>query len=208
MARDSSGRRPGDFELLMQALRGEPLTIYGDGQQTRSFCYVYDLIEGILRLARSEEHFRSTSATLPEFTILECAQAVLDVTGRRANSLSICRWTIQRAAAPISPRRVHCWDGSRRSSSGKGSRNRWIISGAGLGTARIWRQVLGPFRELRLEEDGVCGILTPAKAGFQFPVLRFPRLAPGATIFRPLRGLCPCEAFLRGSPQPCFWAAS
>ena len=51
---------PGDGRVIsnfmMQALRGEPLTIYGDGQQTRSFCYVDDLIEGIVRLSRSEEH--------------------------------------------------------------------------------------------------------------------------------------------------------
>jgi dTDP-glucose 4,6-dehydratase len=42
--------------LVMQALRGEPLTIYGDGSQTRSFCYCSDLIDGILRLAKSDEH--------------------------------------------------------------------------------------------------------------------------------------------------------
>ena len=41
---------------MIQALRGEPLTIYGDGSQTRSFCYVSDLIDGILRLADSQEH--------------------------------------------------------------------------------------------------------------------------------------------------------
>ena len=42
--------------LMMQALRGEPLTIYGDGPQTRSFCYCSDLIDGIVRLAKSDEH--------------------------------------------------------------------------------------------------------------------------------------------------------
>ena len=47
----SDGRVISNF--MMQALRGEPLTIYGDGSQTRSFCYVDDLIEGILRLSRS-----------------------------------------------------------------------------------------------------------------------------------------------------------
>jgi dTDP-glucose 4,6-dehydratase len=50
----SDGRVISNF--MMQALRGEPLTIYGDGSQTRSFCYVDDLIEGILRLSRSDEH--------------------------------------------------------------------------------------------------------------------------------------------------------
>jgi dTDP-glucose 4,6-dehydratase len=68
----------------MQALRGEPLTVYGDGQQTRSFCFVADLIEGILRLSRSEEHMPTNIGNPVEFTILECAQAVLEVTGSKS----------------------------------------------------------------------------------------------------------------------------
>jgi dTDP-glucose 4,6-dehydratase len=75
----SDGRVISNF--IMQALRGEPLTIYGDGTQTRSFCYVDDLIEGILRLSRSAEHFPVNIGNPDEFTILECAQAVLDATG-------------------------------------------------------------------------------------------------------------------------------
>jgi dTDP-glucose 4,6-dehydratase len=67
--------------LTMQALRNEPLTIYGDGSQTRSFCYVDDLIEGILRLSRSSEHFPVNIGNPDELTILECAQAVLQATG-------------------------------------------------------------------------------------------------------------------------------
>jgi dTDP-glucose 4,6-dehydratase len=78
----SDGRVISNF--VMQALRGEPLTIYGDGMQTRSFCYVDDLIEGILRLARSEEHFPVNIGNPHEFTILECAQAVLEVTGSKS----------------------------------------------------------------------------------------------------------------------------
>ena len=66
--------------FMMQALRGEPLTIYGDGRQTRSFCYVDDLIEGILLLSRSDEHLPVNIGNPNEFTILECAQAVLEVT--------------------------------------------------------------------------------------------------------------------------------
>jgi dTDP-glucose 4,6-dehydratase len=69
---------------MMQALRGQPLTIYGDGSQTRSFCYVDDLIEGILRLSRSDEHLPVNIGNPDEFTILECAQAVLEVTGSRS----------------------------------------------------------------------------------------------------------------------------
>jgi dTDP-glucose 4,6-dehydratase len=78
----SDGRVISNF--MMQALRGEPLTIYGDGSQTRSFCYVDDLIEGILRLSRSEEHYPVNIGNPGEFTILECAQAVLEVTGSKS----------------------------------------------------------------------------------------------------------------------------
>lgn len=62
--------------FLSQALRGEPLTIYGDGSQTRSFCYVSDLVEGILRLASSEETFPVNLGNPDEWTILECAREV------------------------------------------------------------------------------------------------------------------------------------
>jgi dTDP-glucose 4,6-dehydratase len=78
----SDGRVISNF--LMQALREEPLTIYGDGSQTRSFCYVDDLIEGIMRLSRSEEHMPVNIGNPQEFTILECAQAVLEVTGSKS----------------------------------------------------------------------------------------------------------------------------
>jgi len=78
----SDGRVISNF--MMQALRGEPLSIYGDGSQTRSFCYVDDLIEGIMRLSRSGEHFPVNLGNPGEFTILECAQAVLEVTGSKS----------------------------------------------------------------------------------------------------------------------------
>jgi dTDP-glucose 4,6-dehydratase len=67
--------------FMMQALAGEPLTIYGDGLQTRSFCYVSDLIDGILRLAVSSEHDPVNLGNPTEFTMLQCAQEVLKVTG-------------------------------------------------------------------------------------------------------------------------------
>jgi dTDP-glucose 4,6-dehydratase len=78
----SDGRVISNF--LMQALRGEPLTVYGSGNQTRSFCYVDDLIDGILRLSRSEEHLPVNIGNPGEFTILECAQAVLAATGSKS----------------------------------------------------------------------------------------------------------------------------
>jgi dTDP-glucose 4,6-dehydratase len=70
--------------FLMQALRGEPLTVYGDGRQTRSFCYVSDLIEGIYRLSRSDEHLPVNIGNPGEFTVLECAQEVIALTGSNA----------------------------------------------------------------------------------------------------------------------------
>jgi dTDP-glucose 4,6-dehydratase len=66
--------------FMKQALRGEDLTVYGDGGQTRSFCYVSDEIEGIVRLSRSDEHDPVNIGNPTEFTILECAQRVLGVT--------------------------------------------------------------------------------------------------------------------------------
>ncbi|MEO8735419.1 MAG: UDP-glucuronic acid decarboxylase family protein [Edaphobacter sp.] len=70
--------------FMSQALRGEPLTIYGDGSQTRSFCYVSDLIDGIVRLSRSEEHLPVNIGNPDEWTIAECAQEVLAVTGSKS----------------------------------------------------------------------------------------------------------------------------
>src|SRR5712692_8765537 len=70
--------------FMKQALRGEDLTVYGDGSQTRSFCYVSDEIEGLLRLAKSAEHLPVNIGSPSEFTILECAQRVLAVTGSKS----------------------------------------------------------------------------------------------------------------------------
>jgi dTDP-glucose 4,6-dehydratase len=67
--------------FMKQALLGEDLTVYGDGSQTRSFCYVSDEIAGILALARSSEHEPTNIGNPDEFTILECAEVVLEVTG-------------------------------------------------------------------------------------------------------------------------------
>ena len=70
--------------FMMQALRGEPLTVYGDGLQTRSFCYVSDLIAGIVRLSESAEHTPVNIGNPTEFTMLECAQEILSVTGSKS----------------------------------------------------------------------------------------------------------------------------
>ena len=70
--------------FMKQALLGEDLTAYGDGSQTRSFCYVSDEVAGILALAKSDEHEPTNIGNPREFTILECAKVVLEVTGSRS----------------------------------------------------------------------------------------------------------------------------
>ena len=75
--------------FITQALKGEDLTIYGEGDQTRSFCYVSDEIEGILGLSRSDEHLPVNIGNPNEWTILECAKAVLGVT-RSTSKIVYC----------------------------------------------------------------------------------------------------------------------
>jgi dTDP-glucose 4,6-dehydratase len=67
--------------FMRQALTGDSLTVYGEGNQTRSFCYVSDEVEGILRLAKSDEHLPVNIGNPSEFTILECAKKVIEITG-------------------------------------------------------------------------------------------------------------------------------
>jgi dTDP-glucose 4,6-dehydratase len=81
----SDGRVISNF--MVQALQSDPLTIYGDGSQTRSFCYVSDLIDGILLLSRSDEHFPVNIGNPDEWTILECAREVLAITASKSEIL-------------------------------------------------------------------------------------------------------------------------
>src|SRR5579863_3459149 len=67
--------------FMRQALRGEDLTVYGDGNQTRSFCYVSDEIDGFIRMSKATEHLPVNIGNPTEFTILECAKQVITVTG-------------------------------------------------------------------------------------------------------------------------------
>jgi nucleoside-diphosphate-sugar epimerase len=67
--------------FLMQALAGKPITIHGDGKQTRSFCYVDDEVRGLLALLESDYVGPVNVGNPDEFTVLELAVAVLDVTG-------------------------------------------------------------------------------------------------------------------------------
>jgi dTDP-glucose 4,6-dehydratase len=67
--------------FIQQALKHEPLTIYGDGSQTRSFCYVDDLIEGIYQLLLAEEHYPVNIGNPAEISILEFAHVINELTG-------------------------------------------------------------------------------------------------------------------------------
>jgi dTDP-glucose 4,6-dehydratase len=70
--------------LLKQALQGQSLTVYGDGQQTRSFCYMDDLVDGIVRLLYSDEHMPVNIGNPVEMTILEFAQTINEITCNKA----------------------------------------------------------------------------------------------------------------------------
>lgn len=84
--------RPGDGRVvsnfIVQALRGEPLTVYGDGSQTRSFCYIADEVEGIYRLFQSGESMPVNIGNPIEFTVRELADLVLELTGSRSTIMS------------------------------------------------------------------------------------------------------------------------
>jgi dTDP-glucose 4,6-dehydratase len=71
--------------FMKQALLGQDLTVYGNGHQTRSFCYVDDEIDGFLRLAKSSEHLPVNIGNPSEFTILECAKRVLALTASKSS---------------------------------------------------------------------------------------------------------------------------
>ena len=70
--------------FMRQAVAGDPLTVFGDGSQTRSFCYVDDLIRGLYLLAQSGEHLPVNLGNPREFTLLELAETVLRVTGSKS----------------------------------------------------------------------------------------------------------------------------
>jgi dTDP-glucose 4,6-dehydratase len=70
--------------LLSQALLGQPLTVYGNGQQTRSFCYVDDLVDGVVRLLMSDEHLPVNIGNPQEMTLVEFAETINRIVGNKA----------------------------------------------------------------------------------------------------------------------------
>jgi len=67
-----------------QALRGEPMTVFGDGSQTRSFCYVSDLVDGLYQLMQSDERYPVNLGNPREMTILQFAEHIRDLVGTRS----------------------------------------------------------------------------------------------------------------------------
>jgi dTDP-glucose 4,6-dehydratase len=84
--RPHDGRVVSNF--IVQALQGEPLTVYGDGSQTRSFCYVADEVEGIYRLFKSDERLPVNIGNPNEFTVRQLAELVIELTGSTSQIVS------------------------------------------------------------------------------------------------------------------------
>lgn len=79
----NDGRVVSNF--ILQALRGEAITVYGDGLQTRSFCFVDDMVDGLIRLMKAEDFIGPVNLGNPnEFTVLELAEKVIQLTGSRS----------------------------------------------------------------------------------------------------------------------------
>ena len=120
--------------FMMQALRGEPLTVYGDGPQTRSFCYVSDLIDGILGSRSPSEHTPVNIGNPTEFTMLECAREVLSVTGSKSKIVFAPLPEDDPARRrPDITKAARCWAGSRRSPCAKGWSDPRVLPGCVAG---------------------------------------------------------------------------
>ncbi len=138
----NDGRVVSNF--IVQALKGEPITIYGDGSQTRSFCYVDDLIEGFVRLMDTPERGHRSDQSRQ-------SRRVHDPGARRAgdrdDGLEVeahlpgrCRRTIPSSASPTSRWRESCWAGSRRCRCGRACSTRSPTSTACCRRAPIRRR--------------------------------------------------------------------
>ena len=111
----NDGRVVSNF--IVQALQGAPITIYGDGSQTRAFCFVDDLIEGLLRLmAAADDVTGPVNLGNPQETsVAALADLIIALTGSRsAITAARCQWTIPSNAALISIRPPRCSAGNRR----------------------------------------------------------------------------------------------
>ena len=108
--------------FISQALRNEDVTVFGDGTQTRSFCYITDLVDGIIRLMLSTTNDPVNIGNPTEMTIEQIARGHHrdDRLDRARSSTSRCRRTTRRSASPTSRARARCSAGSRRSPCARG----------------------------------------------------------------------------------------
>ena len=153
--RPHDGRAIPNF--IRQALANEPLTVFGDGSQTRSFCYVDDLIRGLVLLAESGEHLPVNIGNPGEFTILELAQTVLEGDGLEQRD-RVRGAAGGRSADPPArhhPRARSCSAGSRRSSSRTGC-------GACCRRTGGARRCLSAWRVLAATLAAAAGLCVPA----------------------------------------------
>ena len=100
--------------FMVQALLGKPLTVYGKGSQTRSLCYVSDLVEGLYRLLMSNQTGPINIGNPEEVSILQLAEAIIahHAKARAPSSLNPCPRMTRSAASPISPPPAKNWAGS------------------------------------------------------------------------------------------------
>ena len=171
--------------FLRQACEGKPLTVFGDGSQTRSFCYVDDLIEGLFRLAMSDEHLPVNVGNPDEMTLLELAEPdprCSRAPARRSSSRAF-RPTIRRCASPTSREPARSWAGSRGSRSRTGCERRSRASASRRGPslperarrrARRGDARCAPGRSPRRRAAARREPGAPRAAGRQATVLRMP----------------------------------
>jgi dTDP-glucose 4,6-dehydratase len=107
--------------FIGQALRGEDLTVFGDGSQTRSFCYVDDLVDGIYRLLLSDYAYPVNVGNPSEITIKEFGEEIIKLTGTKQKMVhKPCRRTTPSSADPTLPRPAKSWVGSPKCHGRKG----------------------------------------------------------------------------------------
>ena len=115
--------------FIGQALTGTPLTIFGDGSQTRSFCYVSDLIDGIFRLAMSDFHEPVNIGNPREMTIKQFGDEIIRITGTKSTwNTSLCLRMTRKCASRILRGRKKFSAGNRGSTLRRGSRNDRVFS--------------------------------------------------------------------------------
>ena len=165
--------------FVRQALEGKPVTVFGDGSQTRSFCYVDDLVRGLFLLADSEEHLPVNLGNPDEWTLLELAELVIRMTGSSSEivfeALPIDDPQVRQ---PDITGRAARWTGSRRSASRTACAR---LSGRWLRAPREW-QVR---RQLAALVAVVVAFAAAGPAAHASSSLRFGIYEEAETLFTP-----------------------